>query len=178
MVNRLPEFTIMFVDLYWYVLKCLGHILLNCLLIRDFTTMLYYCVFPDIVWYSWEEWILPSKLKKHENIVYHRVRSKKREEESRRENERRTREKTCSLRLNAALFPLFIMVPIPCPQPPDNCATSREIHESPTTPSSARASNRDLVQTDGVSEFQRWSRPGARSQASYEKPHTLGLPAR
>ena len=115
--------------------------------------------------------------KKHENIVYHRVHSKKSEEESRRENDRRTREKTRSLRLNAALFPLFIMVPILYPQPPDNCATSREIHESPTTPSSARASNRDLVQTDGVSEFQRWSRPGTRSQASYEKPHTLGLPA-
>ena len=31
--------------------------------------------------------------KKHENIVYHRVHSKKGEEESRRENERRTREK-------------------------------------------------------------------------------------
>ena len=115
--------------------------------------------------------------KKHENIVYHRVHSKKSEEESRRENDRRTREKTRSLRLNAALFPLFIMVPILYPQPPDNCATSREIHESPTTPSSARASNRDLLQTDGVSEYNRWSRPGSRSQASYEKPHTLGLPA-
>ena len=93
--------------------------------------------------------------KKHENIVYHRVHSKKSEEESRRENDRRTREKTRSLRLNAALFPLFIMVPILYPQPPDDCATSREIHESPTTPSHARASNKDLLQTDGVSEYNR-----------------------